>query len=425
MREYILVQGNGRNIPKEDAIFGISMRAKKMAQEKGYRAVINGTIGALLDDDGNLLVLDSVAKVYGNMKPEEYAAYAPIGGIPQFKMALKQAAFGSFHPEEYGLFSEAVATPGGTGAIRNTIANYSVPGDYVLTTDWHWSPYGTIAGEIGRKIKTFETFSTGAHGEFEFSVTNLMDSAKGLLSTQDTLVVVLNTPAHNPTGYSISEDTWVEIIGAFSQILSSEGYEDKAIILFIDVAYIDFAGDEGKYRDFLKVLGKGSERLLPIVGYSFSKTLTMYGMRCGGSICLAKSEEIAEEFRQAMEFSSRGSWSNSPRLPQEIVAKIYGNEELLDKVVSERKEIRDMLLERGKAFEERAMDIGLPMVPYDGGFFVSIPHENPKEVCRLLEEEGIFLVPLAKGIRVSVASVSQEQCRLIPDTILEKIKDIV
>ena len=31
-----------------------------------------------------------------------------------------------------------------------------------------------------------------------------------------------------------------------------------------------------------------------------------------------------------------------------------------------------------------------------------------------LEKENIFLVPLAKGIRVSVASVSEEKCRLIP-----------
>ncbi len=425
MREYILVQGNGRNIPKEDGIFGINMRAKKMIEEKGQGEVVNGTIGALLDDDGNLLVLDSVTKVYGDMKPEEYAAYAPIGGTPKFKKVLKRAAFGDFVPEDHGLFSEAVATPGGTGGIRNGISNYSAPGDYVLTSDWHWSPYATIAGEIGRRIATFETFVPGSGGELEFSVSNLMDRVEEILLKQNTLVVILNTPAHNPTGYSISEATWGEIIEGLSQILRIEGYEKKAIALYVDVAYIDFAGDEALYRKFLRVFEKCHERLLPIIGYSFSKTLTMYGMRCGGSICLAKSKDVAEEFRQAMEFSSRGSWSNSPRLPQEIVTKIYGDEKLLERVVLERKEIRDLLLERGKAFEKKGKEIGLPMVPYDGGFFVSIPHDNPKEVCRLLEEDGIFLVPLAKGIRVSVASISKEICKSIPEAILEKIKKLV
>ena len=39
---------------------------------------------------------------------------------------------------------------------------------------------------------------------------------------------------------------------------------------------------------------------------------------------------------------------------------------------------------------------------------------NPDEVGLELEKENIFLVPLAKGLRVSIASVSEENCRLIP-----------
>ena len=31
-----------------------------------------------------------------------------------------------------------------------------------------------------------------------------------------------------------------------------------------------------------------------------------------------------------------------------------------------------------------------------------------------LEKEGLFIVPLAKGLRVSVASISEEKCRKIP-----------
>lgn len=63
MGEYILARGNGRHIPQEDKIFGISNRAKAAIAAKGKDKVINGTIGSLLDDDGNLIVLDSVDKV--------------------------------------------------------------------------------------------------------------------------------------------------------------------------------------------------------------------------------------------------------------------------------------------------------------------------------------------------------------------------
>ena len=152
MSEYILARGNGRHIPQEDKIFGISNRAKKMIAEKGADKVINATIGSLLDDDGELVVLSSVDEVFKHLSPKDYADYAPIGGIAPFREAVQKAAFGSHKPEG---FIEAVATPGGTGSLRNVISNYSDGGDKVLTSDWHWAPYNTIAGEIGRSIETF------------------------------------------------------------------------------------------------------------------------------------------------------------------------------------------------------------------------------------------------------------------------------
>ena len=155
MSDYILAKQNGRTIPLEDKIFGISSRAKAMIAEKGADKVINATIGSLLDDEGKLVVLSSVVDTMKTLNPVDFADYAPIGGTPQFREAVKKAAFGSFQPS---CFTEAVATPGGTGAIRNTISNYSRMGDKILTSDWHWAPYNTIAGELGRCIDTYPMF---------------------------------------------------------------------------------------------------------------------------------------------------------------------------------------------------------------------------------------------------------------------------
>ena len=192
--------------------------------------------------------------------------------------------------------------------------------------------------------------------------------------------------------------------------------------MLIDTAYIDFAGDEDKYREFFPILETLPANILPVMAYSMSKTFTIYGMRCGAAICLAPTKEIADEFRRVCEFSSRGSWSNCAKAGQSIIANIYENEDLLKKVTEERKEIREMLLKRGKAFEEEANRVGLEIVPFDAGFFVSIPCDNPDEVSAKLEKEGIFLVPLAKGLRVSVASIPEEKCRRIPVKILEAMK---
>ncbi len=403
MAEYFLARQNNRNIPKEDKIFGISNRAKKMIAEQGADKVTNATIGSLLDDEGKLIVLSSVDKVFRELAPQDYADYAPIGGIPSFREAVKKAAFGSYQPKD---FTEAVATPGGTGTLRNVIANYSEPGDKIITSDWHWSPYNTIAGEIGRSVATFELFTA----DRKFNSASFRDTVSGILADQNSLVIILNTPAHNPTGYSLTSDDWDEVI----KILSDAAETGKAIALTVDAAYIDFAGDEEEYRSFLPKLEELPENVLPIIAYSLSKTYTLYGMRCGAMICMAKTKDIAEEFRRVCEFSSRGSWSNSARVGQVILSKIYSDENLLKKVGEERAYYRNMLLARGRAFEEEAQKAGLEIVPFDAGFFVSIPCDDPDAVSAELEKQGLFIVPLAKGLRVSVASISEEKCRKIP-----------
>ncbi len=410
MAELIMAAQNGRTIPKEDKIFGISSRANKMIAEKGADAVTNATIGALLDDDGKLMVLSSVNDTFAKLTPEEYASYAPIGGTPGFKEAVIRAAFGKYQPKG---FVEAVATPGGTGSIRNTISNYAGFGDKVLTSDWYWAPYKTIATEIGRDITTFRFLNEAG----SFDVADFEEKVKALLTIQERLVIIINTPAHNPTGYALTDQDWEGVVKVLSAVS-----KEKKVALLIDAAYIDFAGDEDKYRSFLPIVETLPENVLPIVAYSTSKTFTLYGARCGAAICMAPTAEIAEEFKVCLEFSSRGTWSNCAKAGQSIITNIFADEELLEKVTQERKEIRDMLLRRGKAFEEEAAKAGLEIVPFDAGFFASVPCDNAEEISRKLEEEGIFLVPLAKGIRVSIASISEEKCRKIPGRIVEAMK---
>lgn len=413
MGELIFAAEQNRNIPKEDKIFGISNRAKQRIAQDGKDKVVNATIGALLDDDGKLIVLSSVTEVFRNLKPEEFAEYAPIAGTAEFREAVKKDAFGSYKPKR---FTEAIATPGGTGAIRNTISNFSEAGDAILVADWFWAPYNTIAREIGRRVETFELFDA----ERKFNIASFSTKANDLLEKQDRLVIIINTPAHNPTGYALSDEDWRGVVDFCRSVPKS-----KKITILADIAYMDFAGDEEKYRSFLPIIDDTPENVLIVVAHSLSKAYTLYGMRCGAMICMASTEEIAEEFKRVCEFSSRASWSNCPRAPQVILSKIFADEKLKAKVDEERKGFRDMLIRRGRAFEEAAAEAGLEIVPFDAGFFASVPCANPDALSAELEKEGIFLVPLAKGVRISIASISEEKCRYIPQRIKECMKKIM
>ena len=403
MAEYLFTEQNGRNIPTEDKIFGINRLAKELETQIGKKSVVNATLGSLLDDDGKLVVLSSVVEVLKGLNPEDYADYAPIGGTAEFKKSIKKAAFGSFEPD---CFTEVVATPGGTGAVRNTISNFSKYGDKVLTSDWFWAPYGTIAQEIGRDIATFSLFDE----KRRFNIASFNEKVVELLEAQGRLVILMNTPANNPTGYSLTPDDWENVI----ESIKSASKDGKKVALLVDAAYIDFVEDSEEYRKFLPMLEKLPDNILPIIAYSLSKTLTLYGMRSGAMICMTKNKGIAEEFVRVCEFSSRGTWSNCPRAAMTVLSKIYENNDLLEKVDRERSGYRDMLLRRGRAFESSAKEAGLEIVPFDSGFFASIPCDNSDDIGKELQKDGIFLVPLAKGLRVTVASISEEKCRIVP-----------
>lgn len=411
--DYIFAEGNGREISGKDKIFGVSQLAKAAIARDGKENVINATIGALIDDEGKLIVLSSVVDVLRSLTPEEFAEYAPIAGIPEYLEILPQAAFENYRPEGY---IEACATPGGTGSIRNVISNFSRPGDKVLTSNWHWSPYKIIASEIGRDVATYEMFN-GSRG---FNLEGFEAAIAGLLEKQDSLVVIFNAPAHNPTGYTPSNEEWDAIV----EILKRQAKPGKKITFFLDIAYIDFSGDSKTARYFLPKFGNLPENILVVCGFSCSKGMTMYGMRTGAIICVTPSKEIAEEFKRVTSFSSRGSWSNCVRAGQTVLAKIYHDEALLKKVMDERAAYEKLLADRCQAFKDAAAEAGLETCPFSGGFFVTIPCENDEAVNEELFKENIFGIAIGGGVRIAISAISEDACRKVPAAIARAIKKI-
>lgn len=91
---------------------------------------------------------------------------------------------------------------------------FSEAGDKILVADWFWAPYNTIAREIGRSVETFELFDD----KRKFNIKNFSAKADSLLEKQERLVIILNTPAHNPTGYALSDEDWRNVVNYFSSV---------------------------------------------------------------------------------------------------------------------------------------------------------------------------------------------------------------
>lgn len=382
-----------------DNIFDANAAAVKAAAQFGKDKVTNATIGALLDDNEVLVCLPTVEKVLRSLPAEELINYAPIAGLPDYLDAVIDLAFDIHRPEAY---IKSIATSGGSGVIHHTIWNYTEIGDTVLTTDWFWGPYRVLCQDALRKLDTFTLFDEQQH----FNMASFQEKVKALLAKQNSLMIILNTPAHNPTGYSLSDAEWTQVLNLCKEFAKDKS---KKIILDVDIAYIDFAGEKTASRSFMKQFGGLPENILVIFGYSMSKSFTAYGQRVGAMIGVSSDKDVIDEFININQYSSRATWSNINRGAMRMLATIYKDKALLAQVEAERNRGYQLIQERAGIFTREAKAANLKMLPFIGGYFLTIPVNNPGAVCDKLHEDNIFAVPLAKGIRIAVCAVTSRK----------------
>ena len=90
-----------------------------------------------------------------------------------------------------------------------------------------------------------------------------------------------------------------------------------------------------------------------------------------------------------------------------MLAKICNDPALTARANAERGSLVKDLIERAAIFVKEAGEAKLRILPYFGGFFITIPAKDPKALCAKLEEEKIYLVPMSKGVRLAVCAVSK------------------
>jgi len=398
----------------KDVIFVASGLAQARAKEIGVENVINATIGAILDEDGKLVFLKTVEETFRNLPRTEYSAYAPIKGTPEYIACVVEQCFGKSRPEGY---IEAIATPGGTGITHHVVHNYTEPGDEVLTSDWFWGAYTALCDDNQRKLRTYKLFTDEGTFNHESFQANVRDMAL----KQTNVVIIINTPAHNPTGFTVSTEDWVTILG-FLKALVAEG--KNKVILDVDVAYLDYAGPRDEVREFFKVFSNLPAEILTIVAYSMSKGYTVYGQRMGAMIAITSDEEIAQEFVDINAYTSRATWSNTSRPTMSTMVEIAKNPAKQAAYEEERNSYYELIKERAAIFMEEAKACGLPVLPYQAGFFISIPSIDSAAVCDELHKVNAYLVPLKAGVRLAVCAVPKRQIKGLAQKIYDAMKAV-
>ena len=377
-----------RAFPADDPIFALN--AEALARKAVGEPVLNATVGALLDDSGQLVVLDSVMELWRDLTALEVAPYAPIAGDPAFLKALVQR-----HWPSLGSAGAACATPGGSGAIALSMRNFLEAGQKVLTTAPYWGPYATMATENGLSLATAPWPEAGQ----PLDAAAWGGALQAVLKAQGRVLLLLNDPCHNPTGRSLSS--------ADRQVLADLLREASAlgpITLLLDFAYLDYtcepASVAAALADYAALGAEG--RILVGASMSLSKSMTLYGARCGA---LAFPWSTDPALQAALTQSCRGTWSNCAKAPQSLLLRLAKDGKAQEHLAAEHRHWSEVLSARASALDAALVEAAMPPVHWQGGFFVCVPVPDPESACAQLKARGVFTVPLPEGLRVGLCGM--------------------
>ncbi|MEZ4445814.1 MAG: aminotransferase class I/II-fold pyridoxal phosphate-dependent enzyme [Polyangiaceae bacterium] len=395
-----------RERPGDDPIFALNAEAKRRAA--AGEDVVNATIGALLHDDGRLAVMPSVVEALASVEPEVAAAYAPIPGRADYREAVVQDLLGAYGLAEQGV---AVATPGGSGALRMAIDDFLEPGQEVLTSSFFWGPYRTLADEAGRALRTYNMFGA----DRRLDVADLDAQMATQMKAQGRVLLFLNTPCHNPTGYSLDAEEWKQVAAVIEKHAAA-----GPVVVLLDIAYSYYA-EEG-LAIAMEALRGLTDKALVLFAWSASKSFAQYGLRVGALVALMPDPAERARIGNAMTFSCRGLWSNCNAMGQIGITRVLTDPTLAKRALAERAELVAMLDRRVDHWNALAGPANLHYPRYDGGFFTTVFCDDAFTVATKLRERGIFVVPMPGALRVAICAVHEAQIDRIVPALVEILK---
>ena len=349
-------------VNNSSAIRAMFEEGKKLASVYGAEHVYDFSLGHP-NVPAPAAVKEASLQVLNEEDPLMVHGYMSNSGYEDVREAIAASLnrrFGTGY--DAGNLVMTVGAAGGMNVIFKTLLN---PGDEVIA----FAPY---FGEYRAYVSNYDGVLKVVPPDTETFQPNLAAFEK--LITEKTKAVIVNTP-NNPTGVVYSAETLKHL----ADILEEKQKEWKTSIYLIS--------DE-PYREL--VYGGVEVPWIPdfyrntIVGYSFSKSLSLPGERIG-YLVLPSEMDDSEAVKNAANVATRIlGYVNAPSFFQRVVARCL--EEKADIAYYDRN--RETLYEGLKK-------AGLSCIKPEGAFylFVKSPVEDEKAFCEKAKKQNLLLVP--------------------------------
>ena len=387
-----------QSLPKqpEDKILGLM--AAYAADDRPNK--IDLGVGVYKNAEGVTPIFRAIKKAEKQLWEEETTkSYTGLAGDPAFSDAMISLVLGNSVARDR---VAAVATPGGTGAVRQALELFQLanPQVTVWVSDPTWPNHISILGYLGIETKTYRYFDPATRGvDFDGMMSDLVG-----IGPND--VVLLHGCCHNPTGANLNATQWQEVI---AHLMASGATP------FVDIAYQGFG--DGLEDDALAVRAITSALPETVIAASCSKNFGIYRERTGCLMVVGASARTSVH-QGNLSHLNRQNFSFPPDHGARLVTMILNDDTLRADWAAELEGIRLSMLDLRKtladALRERSGSDRFGFLAEHRGMFSRIG-ASPEQVQRMRDEHAIYMVG---DSRMNIAGLNHTSIPLLADAVI-------
>ena len=348
-------------------------------------------VGVYKDATGNTPVMRAVKAAETKIWEDQTTkAYTGLAGDPAYTDGMIDLVLAGSAPRDR---IAAVATPGGTGAIRQglELIRRAAPDATVWISAPTWPNHPSIIKYLGMKMGEYRYFDDSTRGvDFSAMMEDLAAVAAGD-------VILLHGCCHNPTGANLSSEQWDEVIALV---------KDKGAVPMIDIAYQGFG-------DGLDADGAATRKVAEavdecLIAASCSKNFGIYRERTGILMAIARDDKEAKIAQANMNFLNRQNFSFPPDHGARIVSTILNDAELRADWEAELEEVRLSMLGLRQQLADELRQLSnsdrFDFIAHHRGMFSQIG-TTPEKVEVMRKDSGIYMV---SDSRMNIAGLNAE-----------------
>ena len=358
-------------------------------------------VGVYKDASGNTPVMRAVKEAEKRLQKEQTTkAYVGLAGDPAFSDAMIGLILGETIPRDR---IAAVATPGGTGAIRQALEliKMAAPEATIWLSDPTWPNHPSIIKYLGLKSKTYRYFDKETRGvDYVGMLTDL-----GAMLPGD--IVLLHGCCHNPTGANLTLPQWDGVIKLM---------QEKTAMPFIDIAYQGFGDGLAEDAAATRKITAAFDTVL--IAGSCSKNFGIYRERTGIFMAIGKDAADTPLVQQNLNFLNRQNYSFPPDHGARVVTTILNDPDLRADWEAELEETRNGMLGLRKMLADELRRLTnsdrFDFLADHRGMFSQLG-TTPELVEKLRADHGIYMV---SDSRMNIAGLNAKTVPILAAAIV-------